>query len=292
MRTGAFRLVQRRAAPAYFPHRSKASAGKPKGQAHRYLGWHRQSSGLWFVGLPLLCGRLEGTVQKPGLCGALVETYQLDVCAHPALSQDLLLCKHSAPPSAPPAGGPDLPWALPPPEAPVLLARHMPWPRPSAAHLRAGHHEAEADPAAVLDASSTVLQRAGDRATAAVAHDRLPQNGWLHAPYMAESRSGGQLGWKQYQLWLAGTRTSPAWPPPTWSGCRCRRSECTLWSPCCANGKSTQTGGRPRQLWWTSSGKLVLKRCGTLLPHQLDDPAPAVESCRSKDCVEKVYCSV
>lgn len=53
-----------------------------------YLGWHQQSEKLWFVGLPLLSGRLTGGVKKE--LRNIVEKYALDVRLTP--NQDLLLC--------------------------------------------------------------------------------------------------------------------------------------------------------------------------------------------------------
>ncbi len=53
-----------------------------------YLGWHQQSDKLWFVGLPLLSGRLKGKVKKE--IRNIVEKYALDVRLTP--NQDLLLC--------------------------------------------------------------------------------------------------------------------------------------------------------------------------------------------------------
>ncbi len=53
-----------------------------------YLGWHQQSEKLWFVGLPLLSGRLAGRVKKE--LRNIVEKYALDVRLTP--NQDLLLC--------------------------------------------------------------------------------------------------------------------------------------------------------------------------------------------------------
>ncbi|WP_036907894.1 NADPH-dependent assimilatory sulfite reductase hemoprotein subunit [Prochlorococcus marinus] len=53
-----------------------------------YLGWHQQSEKLWFVGLPLLSGRLTGKVKKE--LRNIVEKYALDVRLTP--NQDLLLC--------------------------------------------------------------------------------------------------------------------------------------------------------------------------------------------------------
>ena len=76
----------------YFPHPIRATRQEPTRRLEDYLGWHRQGDGLWFVGLPLLCGRLEGAV-KAGL-RRLVETYQLEVRLTP--NQDLLLCNIGA----------------------------------------------------------------------------------------------------------------------------------------------------------------------------------------------------
>ena len=72
----------------YFLHPIGGLRKEPKARLTDYLGWNRQGDGLWFVGLPLLCGRLEGTL-KAGL-RQLVQTYQLEVRLTP--NQDLLLC--------------------------------------------------------------------------------------------------------------------------------------------------------------------------------------------------------
>ena len=53
-----------------------------------YMGWHRQSHKLWFVGIPLLSGRLKPNIKK-GI-RSIVEKYQLDIRLTP--NQDLLLC--------------------------------------------------------------------------------------------------------------------------------------------------------------------------------------------------------
>ncbi len=53
-----------------------------------YMGWHRQSHNLWFVGIPLLSGRLKPNI-KQGI-RSIVEKYQLDIRLTP--NQDLLLC--------------------------------------------------------------------------------------------------------------------------------------------------------------------------------------------------------
>ncbi|WP_320664369.1 NADPH-dependent assimilatory sulfite reductase hemoprotein subunit [Prochlorococcus sp. MIT 1223] len=61
---------------------------EPKMKLEDYLGWHQQSKGLWFVGLPLLSGRLSGAI-KDGL-RAIVDRYKLEIRLTP--NQDILLC--------------------------------------------------------------------------------------------------------------------------------------------------------------------------------------------------------
>jgi len=72
----------------YFAHPIKGMRLEPKVKLQDYLGWHRQGTGKWFVGIPLLCGRLAGELKR-GL-RELVETYQLEVRLTP--NQDHLLC--------------------------------------------------------------------------------------------------------------------------------------------------------------------------------------------------------
>ncbi|MCX5955448.1 MAG: sulfite reductase, ferredoxin dependent [Cyanobacteria bacterium] len=77
----------------YFSQPIRPLRDEPIRKLHDYLGWHRQGDGLWFVGLPLLCGRLEGEIKLA--LRRLVETYQLEVRLTP--NQDLLLCNIGAP---------------------------------------------------------------------------------------------------------------------------------------------------------------------------------------------------
>ena len=103
----------------YSPHPIKGLRLEPTTKLEDYLGWHRQSRGLWFVGLPVLCGRLSGEF-KSGL-RRLVDTYKLEVRLTP--NQDLLLCnigtaQRSSVREALAALG------ITAPEAPPLLARH------------------------------------------------------------------------------------------------------------------------------------------------------------------------
>ena len=61
---------------------------EPKIKLEDYLGWHRQKKGLWFVGIPLMSGRLSGET-KNGL-KEIVKLFQLEIRLTP--NQDLLLC--------------------------------------------------------------------------------------------------------------------------------------------------------------------------------------------------------
>ncbi len=72
----------------YFFKTIKPLKAEPKAKLEDYLGWHRQSNKLWFVGIPLISGRLSGNV-KSGL-KKIVESFQLDIRLTP--NQDLLLC--------------------------------------------------------------------------------------------------------------------------------------------------------------------------------------------------------
>jgi len=180
----------------YFPQPIKPLQSEPKTVLSDYLGWHRQSSGLWFVGLPLLCGRLEGAV-KQGL-RRLVETYQLDVRLTP--NQDLLLCnigtsQRTTLRHALGALGFDAP------EAPALLARHA-LACPALPTCGLAITEAERILPAVLDRLDGLLRRLEIDQAVLVRMTGCP-NGCAR-PYMAEIGLVGS-GVDQYQLWLGGT---------------------------------------------------------------------------------------
>ncbi len=72
----------------YFPKPIKCIHREPKMKLEDYLGWHRQSSGIWFVGVPLLSGRIKDDLKKS--LRKIVETYKIDIRLTP--NQDLLLC--------------------------------------------------------------------------------------------------------------------------------------------------------------------------------------------------------
>ena len=61
---------------------------EPKSELKDYLGWHRQSKGLWFVGIHLLSGRLSGKLKTH--LKDIVELFKLEIRLTP--NQDLLLC--------------------------------------------------------------------------------------------------------------------------------------------------------------------------------------------------------
>ncbi len=61
---------------------------EPKPILENYLGWHKQSKRLWFVGIPLNSGRLNADFKDK--IRKVIETYQLDIRLTP--NQDILLC--------------------------------------------------------------------------------------------------------------------------------------------------------------------------------------------------------
>ncbi len=71
----------------YFHGQLEDLRAEPKYKLFDYLGWHRQSQGKWFVGIPLLSGRLKDPLKK-GL-REIVSKYQLDIYLTP--NQDILL---------------------------------------------------------------------------------------------------------------------------------------------------------------------------------------------------------
>ncbi len=160
------------------------------------LGWHPQGDGLWFVGLPLLCGRLEGD-RKRGL-RQLVERYQLEVRLTP--NQDLLLCQ-IAPSQRQEIG---------------LALADLGWQDPAQTSLLSRH--AIACPALptcglAITESERVLPQVLQRLEALLAAEAIEQpilvrmtgcpNGCAR-PYMAELALVGS-GVDTYQLWLGGS---------------------------------------------------------------------------------------
>jgi len=180
----------------YFPHPIKAMREEPKRTLHDYLGWQRQGDGLWFVGLPLLCGRLEGE-RKAGL-RRLIETYQLEVRLTP--NQDLLLCNIGDPQRS------TLKRELAAlgfesPEQTTLLSRHA-IACPALPTCGLAITESERILPEVLERLEAQFQALGIERQVLVRMTGCP-NGCAR-PYMAEIGLVGS-GVNAYQLWLGGT---------------------------------------------------------------------------------------
>ncbi|MDC3094142.1 NADPH-dependent assimilatory sulfite reductase hemoprotein subunit [Prochlorococcus sp. AH-716-M10] len=72
----------------YFRKEIKPLRKEPENKLIDYLGWHKQNEDYFFVGLPLLSGRLSG--KKKSLIRDLVEENELNLRLTP--NQDILLC--------------------------------------------------------------------------------------------------------------------------------------------------------------------------------------------------------
>jgi sulfite reductase (ferredoxin) len=180
----------------YFSHPLRGMRGEPRRTLEDYLGWHRQSAGLWFVGLPLLCGRLSGD-QKSGL-RRLVDTYKLEVRLTP--NQDLLLCNiGTSQRTTLRQELATLGWEKP--EETSLLSRHG-IACPALPLCGLAVTEAERIFPEVLDRLETLLDSLEIGKPILVRMTGCP-NGCAR-PYMAEIGLVGS-GVNQYQLWLGGS---------------------------------------------------------------------------------------
>ena len=180
----------------YFQGELKPLRNEPKAKLHDYLGWHRHRAGMWFVGIPLLCGRLEGAF-KQGL-RAIVETYQLEIRLTP--NQDLLLCNIGTPQRASiRAALADL--GIDTPELPAPLARHA-IACPALPTCGLAITESERILPDVLDRLDRQLRRLEIEKPILIRMTGCP-NGCAR-PYMAELGLVGS-GVNQYQLWLGGS---------------------------------------------------------------------------------------
>ena len=161
-----------------------------------YLGWHKQSKKLWFVGLPLLSGRLTGKVKKE--LRNIVEKYALDVRLTP--NQDLLLCnignyqRTSVKNDLANIGFSD-------PGSPEPLARHA-MACPALPLCGLAMTEAERFLPELLDRINNQLHRLEINKSILIRVTGCP-NGCAR-PYMAELALVGS-GLNQYQLWLGGS---------------------------------------------------------------------------------------
>ena len=161
-----------------------------------YLGWHKQSEKLWFVGIPLLSGRLSGQVKKQ--FRNIVEKYALDVRLTP--NQDLLLCnignyqKSSVKNDLRNIGFSD-------PGSPEPLARHA-MACPALPLCGLAMTEAERFLPELLDRINNQLKSLKIYKSILIRVTGCP-NGCAR-PYMAELALVGS-GLNQYQLWLGGS---------------------------------------------------------------------------------------
>ncbi|MFU8885186.1 MAG: NADPH-dependent assimilatory sulfite reductase hemoprotein subunit [Cyanobacteriota bacterium] len=180
----------------YFNHPIRGLRDEPRPKLEDYLGWHRQSPGLWFVGLPLLCGRLAGE-QKQGL-RHLVDTYKLEVRLTP--NQDLLLCNiGTSQRTTLKQELAKLGWHKP--DETSLLSRHG-LACPALPLCGLAVTEAERIFPAVLERLEGLLERLAIPKPVLVRMTGCP-NGCAR-PYMAEIGLVGS-GVNQYQLWLGGS---------------------------------------------------------------------------------------
>ncbi|MAR05718.1 MAG: sulfite reductase, ferredoxin dependent [Cyanobium sp. NAT70] len=180
----------------YFHGQLKGMRNEPKPKLLDYLGWHRQRAGRWFVGLPLMCGRLKGDV-KAGL-RRIVETYQLEIRL--TANQDLLLCNIGTPQRAS-IRDELIALGFEVPEAAAPLARHA-IACPALPTCGLAITESERILPSVLERLDALLQRLEIEKSLLVRMTGCP-NGCAR-PYMAELGLVGS-GVNQYQLWLGGT---------------------------------------------------------------------------------------
>lgn len=180
----------------YFAHPIKAMRQEPKPRLEDYLGWHRQSPGLWFVGLPVLCGRIGGELKR-GL-RHLVDTYKLDLRLTP--NQDLLLCNIGTAQKAT-IRAELVALGFETPDAPPPLARHA-LACPALPLCGLAVTEAERILPDVIDRLDTLMQGLAISKPVLLRMTGCP-NGCAR-PYMAEIGLVGS-GINQYQLWLGGT---------------------------------------------------------------------------------------
>ena len=180
----------------YFTHEIQPQREEAITKLIDYLGWHKQSEKLYFVGIPLLSGRLHGNTKKV-LC-QIVEKYQLNVRLTP--NQDILLCnighyqKSSINEELKEIG-------ITKPDSPDLLERHA-LACPALPLCGLAITEAERILPSILERIKVQLQGLEIKEPVLIRMTGCP-NGCAR-PYMAEIALVGS-GLNQYQLWLGGS---------------------------------------------------------------------------------------
>tara|TARA_Y100001970_G_scaffold294175_1_gene447976 strand:+ start:16539 stop:18323 length:1785 start_codon:yes stop_codon:yes gene_type:complete len=170
---------------------------EPENKLIDYLGWHKQSEKYWFVGIPIVSGRISGNLKKA--LRDIVEKYQLDIRLTP--NQDLLLCnigsiqKQSVKRSLEKFGiiNPGLPKEI---ERHALACPALPL-------CGLAMTEAERYLPQILDRIDKKIKSLDIEKTILIRITGCP-NG-CSRPYMAELALVGS-GLNQYQLWLGGSK--------------------------------------------------------------------------------------
>ena len=180
----------------YFSHPIKALKDEPTPILQDYLGWHQQRKGIWFVGIPILSGRLNSDLKK-GMAN-IVDKYKLDLRLTP--NQDILLCnignhqKASIKKELKNIGIDD-------PSKTGKLERHA-LACPALPLCGLAMTEAERTLPSLLDRVTLLLDSLNITSPILIRVTGCP-NG-CSRPYMAELALVGS-GLNQYQLWLGGT---------------------------------------------------------------------------------------
>ena len=182
----------------YFKNEIKPLRKEPKKKLIDYLGWQRQSEELWFVGLPLLSGRLSG--KKKSTLRELISKFNLDLRITP--NQDILLCNIKNKDKA------KISRSLKEIEYNNLdkineIERHA-LACPALPLCGLAITEAERILPVVLQRIDTLLKELDIKKTILFRMTGCP-NG-CSRPYMAELALVGS-GLNQYQLWLGGSRS-------------------------------------------------------------------------------------
>ncbi len=179
----------------YFPGGFTTALKEPKPVLEDYLGWHQQGDGRWFVGLPLLCGRLDGE-RKVGL-RKLVGRYLPEIRL--TANQDILLCNIARNQRQEVAEAlAEIGWTNPAETS--LLSRHA-IACPALPTCGLAITESERILPSVIERLEKLLEAEEIKTPILIRMTGCP-NGCAR-PYMAELALVGS-GVDQYQLWLGG----------------------------------------------------------------------------------------